>query len=360
MRKVIAAAAAVALSITLAACSSGTPSGTTTGAGGSTPAASKPLVYLVSKGFSQTFWQAVNQGAQQEADQQGLELKFVGPNDESSIAQQTQQLQAALAANPAVIGFASLDDGTASASVLSQIQAANIPVIAFDSGVPASTIPVTTVATDNAAAAAEGVKQLCGMIPNDPSTKVGILLHDYTSASGMDRFKGFVQGIQANCPNVTVVGAGQAKPASQLTADDGKTVTVTNSDTSKANSIASGYIAANPDLTALWASNQGSAEGALNVPEVKSGKVKLVGFDSGALQKAAITSGEQAGAITQDPQSIGSGTVAVAAALITNKPVQWNNTTIDPANLPKTIATNFYWYDKTNITSAQIAPCLYD
>jgi len=363
MRKLIAAAAALALSVTLAACSSSSPTASPSGSSsGSSNNGTKPLVYLVSKGFSQTFWQAVNQGAQQEADAQGLTLKFVGPNDESSIAQQTQQLQAALAAKPAAIGFASLDDGTASASVLAQIQAAGIPVIAFDSGVPASTVPVTTVATDNVAAAAEGTKQLCALVPNQPSTKIGVLLHDYTSASGMDRFKGFVQGITANCPNVTIIGVGgaQGTPGSQLTADMGKGVTVTNSDTNKANTIATGYIAANPDLTALWASNQGSAEGALNVPAVKSGKVKLVGFDSGALQKAAITSGEETGAITQDPQGEGSGTVAVAAALIKKAPVQWNGMTIDPTNIPKTIATNYYWYNKDNITSAQIAPCLYD
>lgn len=362
MRKVIAAAAAVALSVALAACSSSTPAGQTTGgASGAANNGTKPLVYLVSKGFSQTFWQAVNKGAQDEADQLGVELKFVGPNDESSIAQQTQQLQAALAAKPAAIGFASLDDGTASASVLAQIQTAGIPVVAFDSGVPASTIPATTVATDNAAAAAEGVKQLCALIPNEASTKVGVLLHDYTSASGMDRFNGFVTGIKANCPNVTVIGAGgKAMPASQLTNDDGKSVTVTNSDTNKSANIASGYIAANPDLAALWASNQGSAEGALNVPNVKSGKVKLVGFDSGALQKAAITSGEEAGAITQDPIGIGSGTVAVAYALISQKTVDWQGQTIDPANLSKNVGTKFYWYTKDNIADPTIAPLLYD
>ncbi len=362
MRKTqwMTAAAALALSITTLVGCSGSPSASAGTSSGSSDGGSKPLVYLVSKGFSQTFWQAVNQGAQAEADKLGVTLQFVGPNDESSIAQQTQQLQAALAAKPAAIGFASLDDGTASASVLAQIQQAGVPVIAFDSGVPASTIPVATVATDNVAAAAEGAKQLCALVPNEAATKVGILLHDYTSASGMDRFKGFVQGVHDNCPNITIVGAGANKPASQLTEEDGKTVTVTNSDTSKANNIASGYIAKEPDLTALWASNQGSAEGSLNVPAVKNGKVKLVGFDSGALQKAAIAAGEEAGAITQDPVGEGSGTVAAAVALINKKAVDWNGTSLDPNNLPKNIATNYYWYTKDNITDPTIAPCLYD
>ena len=113
-------------------------------------------VYLVSKGFQHRFWQAVKEGAEQAGDELGYKVSFVGPQDETKVTEQTDQLKSALDSGPAAIGFAALDSAAA-ADLLNEIHGKGIPVVAFDSGVE-SDIPVTTVQTDNKAAAAEAAK----------------------------------------------------------------------------------------------------------------------------------------------------------------------------------------------------------
>ncbi|HWM35546.1 MAG TPA: BMP family ABC transporter substrate-binding protein, partial [Streptomyces sp.] len=71
-------AAVMALAAT--ACSSG---GQQSGAGGG-----KPYIAIVSKGFQHQFWQAVKQGAEEEAKAQGARITFEGPPTEQDIEQQ--------------------------------------------------------------------------------------------------------------------------------------------------------------------------------------------------------------------------------------------------------------------------------
>jgi len=73
----------------------------------------------------------------------------------------------------------------------------------------------------------------------------------------------------------------------------------------------------------------------------------VIGFDSGQGQIDAIKNGQMLGAVTQDP--IGMGKALVDAAVKANRGEQ----------LPKVIDTGFYWYDQSNIDSAEIQPLLY-
>ncbi|MGF6551203.1 ABC-type sugar transport system substrate-binding protein [Paraburkholderia youngii] len=78
-----------------------------------------------------------------------------------------------------------------------------------------------------------------------------------------------------------------------------------------------------------------------------TGKIAIVGFDSGEKQLDAIRRGDEAGAITQNPIGIGYDTVRAAVEALQGK------------KLPKRIDTGFYWYDKTNIDDPKIAAVLY-
>ena len=51
-------------------------------------AASEPYIAIVSKGFQHQFWQAVKQGAEEEAKAQGARITFEGPPTEQDIEQQ--------------------------------------------------------------------------------------------------------------------------------------------------------------------------------------------------------------------------------------------------------------------------------
>ena len=96
----------------------------------------EPLHFeIVSKGFQHQYWQAVLKGSQEKAEELGVTINFVGPANESAYDEQLSQLNSAIAAKPAAIGLAALSTETC-LDAIATAQAAGIPIIGFDSGVP--------------------------------------------------------------------------------------------------------------------------------------------------------------------------------------------------------------------------------
>lgn len=313
--KTVTAIAGAVLAMSLTACGQGA-----SGSGG-------PLIAIVSKGFQHQFWQSVKKGAEQEAAAKGARTTFVGPATEQDVEQQVNMLTNELAKSPQALGFAALDSHAAE-GLLQQAKSQHIPVIAFDSGVD-SDVPVTTVATDNKAAAAEAAKHLAQLIGGQG--KVAMVVHDQTSLSGKDRRDGFLDWIHQNAPGITVL------PPQYGGGDQLESANITKS-----------IIEANPDLKAIYASNEGSAIGVIKgVQESGRTGITVVGFDSGQAQIDAINNGTEAGAITQDPVDMGKELVDAALKAINGE------------QLPKRIDTAFYWYDKTNINDPKIQAALY-
>ena len=314
--------------LVVSACSS-------TGSSTSAPAASSgggkaagAYIPIVSKGFQHQFWQAVKKGAEQEAAKEGVKVNFEGPESESQVDKQLEMLQAEFDKHPAAVCFAALDS-KAAIPLLQKFKDANIPVIGFDSGVD-SDIPVTTAATDNIKAAATAADHLAEAIGG--SGKVGVIVHDQTSRTGIDRRDGFINEMKAKYPNITIIGP-QYGGGDQLKSAD----------------LAKAMIQANPDIKGFFGANEGSAVGVINaVNELNmKGKIVVVGYDSGKAQIDAINSGLMLGAITQNPIGIGEQCVAAAVKAINGQSV------------PKTIDTGFFWYDKSNITDPKIQAVLY-
>src|SRR3972149_9783272 len=118
------------------------------------PAAKKPFIPVISKGFQHQFWQAVKLGSQNAAKDLNVDITFAGPETEAMVDKQVEMFQTALDKKPAAICLAAVDS-KAFIPLLEKAKAANIPVIGFDSGVD-SDIPLSTASTDNIAAAAKG------------------------------------------------------------------------------------------------------------------------------------------------------------------------------------------------------------
>jgi ribose transport system substrate-binding protein len=289
--------------------------------------ADEPYIPLISKGFQHQFWQAVKSGAEQSAKANNVRITFEGPETEAMVDKQIDMLSAALAKKPQALGIAALDS-KAAIPLLKRAQNDKIPVIAFDSGVD-SDIPLTTCATDNLAAAALAADKMAELIGN--SGEVGVIVHDQTSRTGVDRRDGFVNQIKSKHPNIKIVsvqyGAG---------------------DHLKSAEIAKAMIQANPNLKGIFGANEGSAEGAAIGVKESGKKLVLIGFDSGKEQKEDIMSGLMAGAITQNPVGIGKCVVDSAVKALHGE------------KLPKKVDTGFYWYDKTNMNDPKIAAVLYD
>ena len=319
MRRVSAVVATVTIALGLGAC------GADDGGGGS---GDKPYIAIVSKGFQHQFWQAVKEGAEQEAKKQGADITFEGPATETEVEAQIDMLNNALAKSPDALGFAALDS-KASAPLLTQAEAQDIPVIAFDSGVE-SDIPVTTASTDNKAAAAEAAKHMAELVGN--KGKVALVVHDQTSRSGIDRRDGFTEWMEQNAPDIELL------PVQYGAGDQAKSADITKS-----------IIAANPDVAGIYGANEGSAIGVIaGVQESGKKGIHVVGFDSGKAQIDAIKSGVMAGAITQNP--VGMGEELVKAAM----------KAIDGEEQPETIDTGYFWYDKSNIDDPEIQAVLYE
>ena len=350
--RIFAAAAVGSMALGLAACTTSTDSSSSSSSSDAKPSASSgsakvdtsgdaqdwekaavkgdgtKTIYLVSKGFQHRFWQAVKEGAEQAGEELGYQVKFVGPQDETKVTEQTDQLKSALDSGPAAIGFAALDS-KAAADLLNEINSKGIPVVAFDSGVE-SDIPVTTVQTDNKAAAAEAAKHMIELLKGKKGS-VGMVCHDSTSTTGKQRCEGFKEYFKANAPADLKLLDEQIAGEVTKAADTSKSI-----------------IQANSDIVGMYGSNEAAASGIVQGVAETGKDVTVVGFDSGKTQIDAIKAGKEAGAVTQSPVKIGYYTVKAAVAAING------------AKLPTVIDSGFAWYDKNNIDDAGIKANLYE
>jgi ribose transport system substrate-binding protein len=314
--------------LVVGACSSAGTSSAPGSAAGSASTGEKPYIPVISKGFQHQFWQAVKKGAEDEAAKLNVTISFEGPENESQVDKQMEMLQAALDKHPQALCFAALDS-KAAIPLLEKAKAENIPVVGFDSGVD-SDIPVATAATDNIAAAALAADKMAEAIGG--KGKVGVIVHDQTSRTGIDRRDGFINEMKAKYPDIEIIGP-QYGGGDQLKSTD----------------LAKAMIQANPDIKGFFGANEGSAIGVVNaVNELNmSGKLVVIGYDSGQAQIDAINNGLMLGAITQNPIGIGAKCVEAAVKAINGETVE------------KNIDTGFFWYDKTNITAPEIVAVLY-
>jgi ribose transport system substrate-binding protein len=292
--------------------------------------AAKPYISIVSKGFQHQFWQAVKKGAEDEAAKEGATVNFIGPNTEQDIQPQMDMLNAELAKKPAALCFAALDS-KAAGPVLQKFKDANIPVIAFDSGVD-SDIPLTTVATDNVAAAALAADKMGEKLGG--KGKVGVIIHDQTSRTGIDRGKGFIDEMTKKYPDIKIIGPQYG-----------------GGDQAKSADLAKSMLSANPDINGFFGGNEGSIIGVLNAAtelHLDQTKLTIIGYDSGQKQIDAINSGLEYGAVQQSPIGIGAKCVVEAMLALGGQ-----------KTFDKVIDTGFLWADKTTINNADVQAVLY-
>ncbi|MBO9197655.1 ABC transporter substrate-binding protein [Rhizobium sp. 16-449-1b] len=288
--------------------------------------AQQPYFAIISKGFQHQFWQAVKSGAEQSAKKNGVTITFEAPETEAMIDKQIDMLNAAIAKKPQGLGFAALDS-QAEVPLLKKAHEAGIPIVAFDSGVD-SDLPLATCSTDNLKAAAAAADKMAEAVGK--AGEIGMLVHDQTSQTGIQRRDGFKNQIESKYPDIKIVDIQYG----------GDPLVATES--------AKAMLAAHPEIKGIFASNEGSAIGLLQAARESKAKIIAIGFDSGKQQRAAIADGSEYGAITQNPVGIGECVVDSLAKAIKGE------------KLDKVIDTGFYWYDKSNLSDPKVSAVLYD
>ena len=344
-------------SAVLAGCSSKSSDG---GSGGSKGGDFK--VEVIAKGFQHDFWKAVNKGASKAADELGAKITFVGPQNETAIAEQLEQLNNAINKNPKAIALAALDT-EAELDAIKQAQSKNIPIIGFDSGVPGAPEGAikATASTDNHAAggnAAENLFKLLESKVGDKKARIGVVSQEVNSLSITQRTSGFidkmVELLEKKGIKTAVVGHDKFK--NNVAEADAKVVIevrVPAQVDDAAGKTEASTVLEKEDTIAIYGSNEFAAKAIINAnggfKESKLGKDKIlaVGFDSGALQQDAIRKGVFVGSVTQDPVQIGYQAVKLAIASAKGETV-------------KDVDTGSKWYDASNIDKEDIKALLYE
>ncbi|WP_067778799.1 ABC transporter substrate-binding protein [Actinomyces vulturis] len=298
------------------------------GRGGKENSANASTIAVIAKGASSPFWNATKEGAMKAGKELGIEVTFNGPDSESDVARQIDQLNQVFVKHPTALVFAALD-AESEAAALQQFADASIPVVAFDSGVPGSSIPVSTVATDNVAASADAAKHMSDLLGGQG--EVAIVCNSQTSLSGQQREQGFKDYLAENAPGITVVD-----------------VQYNNSDQAVAEQQASAMLQAHPNLAGMYATDDDGAVAAAQVVKRAGANVTVVGFDSGKYQMDLIREGAIAGSVTQNPFKMGYTAVMTAWDAAQGKEVE------------KTVDSGFAWYDKDNIDTPEIQEAVYD
>lgn len=254
---------------------------------GSAYAAGKDVyIAVISKGFQHEFWQTVKLGSDTAAEELGVKSTFEGPANESMIAEQIDMVENAITKKATAILLAALDT-EALIPVVEKAKSKGIPVVMFDSNVN-SDIPLSFVATDNKAAGGVAAEQLGKQL--DGKGVVGIVAHNAGTSTAQQRRDGFIEKMKEMYPDIKLL---------EPVYSDG--------DHQKAMDKATDMMQSNPNLAAIYATNEGSAIGVATAVDAKGkgGMVKVVGFDSSEAEIAFLKSGVVQGFVVQNPFNMG-------------------------------------------------------
>lgn len=380
-KKVVAGILAATMVVGLTACGGSTDTTTTTdttetteestddAAAADTAAAGDLSFEIVSKGLQHQYWQAVKKGVENKAAELGVTVNFVGPDSESNISQQVQQLESALNANPSAVGLAALDTESVK-DLLQKAMDSGIPVIGFDSGVPGAPegSVLANCSTDNYAAGELAAEKVYEAVKDQiasatSAVRIGVVAQDATSESVINRGLGFIDKFAelavADGKTATVIGNDKYITDSKAEKTDGADVVidvrVPASVTSELSAADATALMNEKDTIAIYGSNEHSANAIITANEnlnkcgTGEGKIVAAGFDSGAAQIQAVKDGVLLGSITQAPVAMGETLVQLLYDAATG-----NTSAVVDTD------TGCQWYTAENCEDAEISQNLYE
>ncbi len=287
----------LAVTSILTACNN---SSTNQEAGSTTKTAGETLkIAVIPKGSTHTYWKSVHAGAMKAAQELGnVEVIWQGPQKEDDRQMQIQVVQNFISRGVNGIVLAPLDDRSLVPPVKAAVKR-KIPVVIFDSDL-ASKEYASFVATDNFAGGklcAQRMAELTGS-----QGKIIMLRYSEGSASTHAREEGFLAGMKEYAPNAELVSTNQYAGATM----------------EKAFQASQNLLNRFATVDGIFCPNESSTQGMLRALQTagKTGKVKLVGFDSNETLVSALNAGSIQGLALQDPFNMGYLGVKTAVAVI--------------------------------------------
>ena len=281
MRKSIATLAAAAV-------------GLAAGAMAVTASAETIVVGMKGPGAGNPFWAAVERGAREKGAELGVDIVVLAPPTESDVAAQIAQLEDQLVKGVDGIVLAPTDPN-ALAPVVDEAIADGVPVVFIDTlGINDG---VTYIGTDNEMGASLAATHICEN--TESGSDVAILQGIITQSTGKARADGSNSGLSDCGLNIVAEQPAEWDRAKGLAAMEN-------------------IITANPNLKAVFASNDNMALGA--VEALKNAgmldQVFVVGFDANPDAAESVLAGEMSATVAQNPYNMGAIGVESVMTLI--------------------------------------------
>lgn len=297
----VAGVAAVAL---LSACGSSNSSGDSNSGSTSDSSSKVGKVVYIPGLTGNPFYNTVSCGAKAEAAKLNVPYDYQGAPT-FGVAEQTKVLNAVVATKPGAI-MISITDPTAMVGPLTAAKKAGIKIIGIDGDLNDKSVMTTNIQSDGVAGG-----ELAGdALAKAVGEKGTVLIIDNATGSVVSKARtdGFAKAI-AKYPNMKVLP-----------------IQYSDNDVSKAASIVSTTASTNSDLVGVFGAETNNTQGALTgVRESgKSGKVKIVGYDTSDPIVAALKDGSLTGTVVQYPRGEGATGVESAVDAMKGKSVPRN------------------------------------
>lgn len=256
---------------------------------------SKIRIAVIPKGTAHSFWKGMEAGALKAGEEEGVEVIWKGPDRENDITSQVNLVQNQSNNNVQGVVLAATD-ATALVKPIKDLTSKGIAVVTVDSGVKED-VSACYIATDNVKGGSLGAEELAKAIGN--KGKVGLLLFLKGAVSNDEREKGFKEGLK-KFPDIQIV--------SELYA----------SSPSEALNVTTNMLTSNPDIVGIFAANEPNGVGAANYlrQTKKTGKIKLVAYDTSPEEVKALDEGIIQSLIVQNPYEMGYQGVKTALKVI--------------------------------------------
>lgn len=284
-------------------------------------------IAVVPKSVAFDFWLAVKAGAEKAGQEEGVEVIWNGPSDETDIAGQQTILENFITQRVDAIVFAACD-ARAMVPIARKALKAGIKVITIDSGLDPD-VSLCFVATDNLKGARKAAEELARLIGYEG--KVGLIPFVPGAATSIQREQGFKEGLK-KFPKVRLVAT-----------------LYSQSDVTKGMQAAENMLTAHPDLKGIFAANEPGAIGAARVLQARKlvGKVKLVAFDAAPTEIKALKEGVIQALVVQNPFRMGYDGIKVAVKALRGE------------KIPKRIDTGVTVVTKRNMNKPAIQRLLF-
>ncbi len=243
-------------------------------------------IAVIPKGQTHIFWQSVHAGAVKAGGEFGAQILWNGPATELDLSKQIGIVDDFI--NQHVDGIALAPaHGESLVPVVEHANDEHIPVAIFDSGIKTDNF-VSYVSTDNYKGGSMAADRMAIILPN--GGKIAVLATTPGGVSTMEREAGFKETLAKNSPKIQIVAFQYGM-----------------SDRAKSLAVAEDILTANPDIAAIFCSNESGSIGAVQGAKSHNlaGKVKIVGFDSSPTLIEDVQAGNIDSLVVQNPFNMG-------------------------------------------------------